>query len=237
MLLSNQMGYWLEVNHRSHYKDKMYRAIYIHCLTALKQRQAWIGLGVAASLWPTAVLLSPLAASLGNTRASTLAIEVAFLAVLASLALYEPAIDRFSWLRLRSSHAKGIALGVVSRSIIGLVAGALALLPATLIGGQISLLEYLSVGIAALHLSALYCLAESLNFPATVRSVLITFSALAVPASVEGEGALSRILVGLFDPRAHKAAPDSSWVLFGVQVGFICALVLFSSLASRRYPS
>jgi hypothetical protein len=231
------MGYWLEVSRGTHYKDKMYRAIYIHCLTALKQRQAWIGLVVAASLWPIAVLFSPLAASLGNTRASTLAIEIAFLTVLAALAFYEPAIDRFSWLRLRSSQEKGLALGVVSRSIIGLVAGSLALLPATLIGGQISLLEYLSVGIATLHLSALYCLAERLDFPVTVRSVLITFSALAVPASVKGEGALSRILVGLFDPRAHKTAFEFNWLLIGVQIAFILALLLFSSLASRRNPS
>ena len=215
----------------------MKRAIYIHCLAALRQRQLWIGLVIATTLWPAAVLFSPLAASLGNTRAATLANEVAFIAMLASLAVSEPVAARLSWMSHRVGQLESLVLGIVSRFMLGLAAGALALLPATVIGNQVSLPQYLSVAITALHLAVLYCLSQGLGFRATARSVLITFVALAIPASLKGEGAFSRSLIGLFDPRAHLAALELNWLTTCVQIGFICILVLFSSLASQRHTS
>ena len=163
--------------------------------------------------------------------------KVAFIAMLASLAVSEPVTARLSWISHRVGQLQSLSLGIVSRFMLGLAAGALALLPATVIGNQASVPQYLSVAITALHLAVLYCLAQGLGFQATARSVLITFVALAIPASLKGEGAFSRSLIGLFDPRAHLEALELNWVTTCVQIAFICVLVLFSSVASQHHTS
>ena len=154
--------------------------------------------------------------------------------VLASLVLAEKKQADYGWLGVRLSQLQRLFAGFATRTLLGLCAGCLALLPATLLGGRLGLDSYLKLAFCSAHLAALYLLLQPVCFRANARSVLVLFLALAVPASVQGEPGPLRALQSLLDPRVLNFSAAPIWTVSGVQVASIGTLLLFSTLVGAR---
>lgn len=200
----------------------------------IRRPSTWLSLVVAAALWPLAILFSPLAATLSDARATGLAKELAFVAVLAVLLFEERRQSEHSWLHLRLSRTKRLLLGLTNRSVHACIVGAIALAPASLIGGRIGPEAYLELALSCGHLAASYVLLASLGLGTSVRSVLVTFLALAIPATNQGEGGIAQSLYALLDPRFLSLPESSILLIMSVHFTAIFTLTLLSACVDVR---
>jgi hypothetical protein len=197
---------------------------------ALRQRSTWLSLALSAAAWPLAILFSPLAGSLSDGRATSLAKELAFICVLASLVLAERKQTEHEWIGVRLSKIQRLFAGLSSRALLGICAGCLALLPATFMGGRLGPESYLQLALISAHLAAIYLFLQTISFRASTRSVLVLFLALALPASIQGETGAMRVFQSLLDPRVLHFTGTSICITSAVQLTSIVTLFLLSSI-------
>ena len=211
------------------YKDHVLQAALSQITLAIKRPSTWLCLFIATAIWPLAILYSPLAATVSDARATSLAKELAFVAALLALAFEERRQTEHSWMQLRLSHGKRRALGLANRTLHACIVGMMALLPATLLGGTIGPEAYLELALSCAHLASAYVLLGSLGLATSTRSVLVTFLALAIPATNQGEGGAAQSLHALLDPRMLDLANGPIFVLMGAQITVILTLTLLST--------
>ena len=187
----------------------------------------------SALIWPTAVLFTPLAGAIATTTPGSLAKEVAFLAMLVSLALDEVKADEHEWLIARLSPNHELLASYARRLLLGVGVACMSMAPAATLGAGVGLQTFLVMMLAAAHLSAVYSLAKALGLKASLRSVLVSFIALAIPATNLGEGKLAQIAQAVLDPRASQYSAQEPWALTLVQIISIFTLMFASAGFSR----
>lgn len=183
----------------------------------------------SALLWPIAVLFTPLAGAIATTTPGSLAKEVAFLALLISLALDELKADEHEWLISRLSPNHELASSYARRALLGAGVASMSMAPAAILGGGVGLQTFLVMALTAAHLSAVYSLAKAVGLKASRRSVLVSFIALAMPATNLGEAKLAQVAQTVLDPRASHYSAQELWALTTVQIITIFALMCASA--------
>ena len=187
----------------------------------------------SALVWPTAVLFTPLAGTIATTTPGSLAKEVAFLATLVSLALDELKADEHEWLISRLSPNNELVSSYARRLLLGVGVAWMSMAPAATLGAGVGIQTFLVMALAAAHLSAVYSLAKAFGLKASLRSVLVSFIALAIPATNLGEGKLAQLAQTVLDPRASQYSAQELWALTSVQTITIFILMFASAAFSR----
>ena len=188
-------------------------------------------------LWPIAVLFTPLAGTIAETNSTSLSKEAAFVGLLVALAFDELSAGQHTWLTARLSVTSQLTTSFARRFILGLGVTWMSMAPATVLGVGLDLRAYLVMAFTAAHLAALYSLAKALGLAPSSRSVLVSFIAIAVPATNLGEGNMTLIIQTLLDPRASHHAAGDIFMFITAQILSIVVLVFVSgALSLSRIP-
>jgi hypothetical protein len=228
------VGLLLDLDPKKQYKTRVLQTPLVQAALLIKRPSTWLCLLIASAIWPIAILFSPLAATLSDARATSLAKELAFLSALLVLAFEERRYTQHSWMMVRLSQGRRIAHGIAARTFHACAVGMMALLPATLLGGHIGLGAYVELALSCAHLAAAYVFLSSLGLATSTRSVLVTFLAIAIPATNQGEGAAAQSVHALLDPRVFSQSNANIWLLTGVQLTSICTMAVLSTCFDSR---